>query len=158
MQIQEKDTIVLPVEELEFMPAVNSRDYYGIVYIVYFCWCGIICATGVLSNEKKYRITRRFQVSNISEIKNFLGKFIPIILTITGGMGIATIITVLLYDINWGNPLVSAFIVFLMIVAGAALGMMLYNITDNLAITIILQFTIVWFLGFFGGSFETGNR
>lgn len=155
LQLQEQSEIALPIEQLEYMPAIDSVDYYGIVYIVYFCWCGIICATGVLSNEKKYRITRRFQVSNISEIKNFLGKFIPIILTITGGMGIATIITVLLYDINWGNPLVSAFIVFLMIVAGVALGMMLYNITDNLAITIILQFTIVWFLGFFGGSFET---
>ncbi|MEE1282471.1 MAG: ABC transporter permease [Acutalibacteraceae bacterium] len=155
LQVQEKTKIALPVEKLEYMPAIDSVDYYGIVYIVYFCWCGMICATGVLSNEKKYRITRRFQVSNISEIQNFFGKFIPIVLTITGGMAISTIITVLLYDISWGKPLLSAFIVFLMIVAGSALAMMLYNISDNLAITIILQFTIVWFLGFFGGSFET---
>lgn len=48
LQIQGKDAIVLSVKELEFMPAVNSRDYYGVIYIVYFCWCGIICATGVL--------------------------------------------------------------------------------------------------------------
>ncbi|MEE1076899.1 MAG: ABC transporter permease [Acutalibacteraceae bacterium] len=155
LQVHEKTKIALPVEKLEYMPAIDSVDYYGIVYIVYFCWCGMICATGVLSNEKKYRITRRFQVSNISEIQNFFGKFIPIVLTITGGMAISTIITVLLYDISWGKPLISAFIVFLMIVAGSALAMMLYNISDNLAITIILQFTIVWFLGFFGGSFET---
>lgn len=155
LQLQEKTAITLPVDKLEYMPAIDSVDYYGIVYIVYFCWCGMICATGVLSNEKKYRITQRFQISNISEIQNFFGKFIPIVLTITGGMAISTIITVLLYDISWGNPLLSAFIVFLMIVAGSALAMMLYNITDSLVITIILQFTIVWFLGFFGGSFET---
>lgn len=155
LQLQEKSEISLPVEKLEYMPAIDSVDYYGIVYIVYFCWCGMICATGVLSNEKKYRITQRFQVSNISEIQNYFGKFIPIVLTITGGMAISTIITVLFYDISWGTPLLSAFIVFLMIVAGSALAMMLYNISDNLAITIILQFTIVWFLGFFGGSFET---
>ena len=155
LQIQEKDTIVLPVEELEFMPAVNSRDYYGIVYIVYFCWYGMICATGILSNEKKYGIVRRFQVSNISEAQNFFGKFIPIILTVTVGMTIATGITILLYDIHWGNPALSILIVFMMISAGAALGMMLYNISDSLVITIIVQFTIVWFLGFFGGSFET---
>ena len=49
----------------------------------------------------------------------------------------------------------SILIVFMMILAGTALGMMLYNISDSLVITIILQFTIVWFLGFFGGSFET---
>ena len=155
LQIKEQAKIVLPVEQLKYMPAIDSVDYYGIIYIVYFCWCGMICATGVLSNEKKYGIVRRFQVSNISETQNFFGKFIPIVLTVTGGMAISTVITVLLYDIHWGNPLLSAAIVFLMIVAGTALGMMLYNISDSLVITIILQFTIVWFMGFFGGSFET---
>ena len=155
LQVQEKDEIVLPVEELEFMPAVNSRDYYGIIYIVYFCWCGMICATGVLSNEKKYGIVRRFQVSDISEMQNYLGKFIPITLTVAVGMAIATGITILLYDIHWGNPIMSMLIVFMMILAGSALGMMLYNISDSLVITIIMQFTIVWFMGFFGGSFET---
>lgn len=155
LQVQEKDEIVLPVEELEFMPAVDSRDYYGIVYIVYFCWCGMICATGVLSNEKKYGIVRRFQVSDISEMQNYLGKFIPVTLTVAVGMAIATGITILLYDIHWGNPIMSMLIVFMMILAGTALGMMLYNISDSLVITIIVQFTIVWFMGFFGGSFET---
>ena len=155
LQIKEQAKIVLPVEQLKYMPAIDSVDYYGIIYIVYFCWCGMICATGVLSNEKKYGIVRRFQVSNISESQNFFGKFIPIVLTVTGGMAIATIITVLLYDIHWGNPFLSTVIVFLMIVAGTALGMMLYNISDSLVITIILQFTIIWFMGFFGGSFET---
>ncbi len=155
LQLQEQEEIVLPTEELEFMPAVNARDYYGIIYIVYFCWCGMICATGVLSNEKKYGIVRRFQISNISEPKNYLGKFIPITLTVSAGMAAATAITVLLYDIHWGSPALSVLIVFMMISAGNALGMMLYNISDSLVITIIMEFTIVWFLGFFGGSFET---
>ncbi|MCM1261430.1 MAG: ABC transporter permease [Butyrivibrio sp.] len=154
LQGNEQD-VVLPVKELEFMPAIDSKDYYGIIYIVYFCWCGIICATGVLSNEKKYGIVRRFQVSNISESQNYLGKFIPIILTVSAGMAMVTGITILLYDIHWGSPFLSAFVVFMMIASGAALGLMLYNISDSLVITIILQFTIVWFIGFFGGSFET---
>lgn len=147
--------IKLPVQELDFMPAVNARDYYGIIYIVYFCWCGIICATGVLGNEKKYGIGRKFQVSNLSEAQIFIGKFMPVTMTVALGMGIATIITVLLYDIHWGNPLLSAIIVFMMILAGNAFGMMLYNISQNMAITIIVLFATVWFMGFFGGSFET---
>ena len=57
----------------------------------------MICATGVLSNEKKYGIVRRFQVSALSETKNFLGKFIPTVLTVTVGMLIVTVITALLY-------------------------------------------------------------
>ena len=155
LQVQEKPDIKNMIEHPEYMPAVDSVDYYGIIYIVYFLWCGIICATGVFSNEKKYGIGQRFQVSAISQPKIFLGKFIPIALTVTAGMAAATAITILLYDIHWGNPLLSIAIVFLMILAQTALGMMLYNISDSLVITIILQFTIVWFAGFAGGSFET---
>jgi ABC-2 type transport system permease protein len=113
----EEEKEELKVEKIDYMPAIDSVDYYGIIYIVYFCWCGMICATGVLSNEKKYGIARRFQISNISEIQNYLGKFIPIILTVSGGMGIATGITVLLYDIHWGNPLMSMIIVLFMIMS-----------------------------------------
>lgn len=153
--LTEQDGSGLPEEELEFMPAVPSIDYYGIVYIVYFCWCGLICATGVFSNEKKYGIVRKYQAANLSETQNFLGKLIPVTLTVSAGMALATGITVLLYGVHWGSPVLSAFIMFMMILAGSAFGIMLYNISDNLVITIILLFTSVWFMGFFGGSFET---
>lgn len=147
--------VKLPVKELDFMPAVNAGDYYGIIYIVYFCWCGIICATGVLGNEKKYGIGRKFLVSDLSEMQIYISKFMPVTMTVALGMGIVTAVTVLLYDIHWGNPFLSVVIVFMMILAGNALGMMIYNISQNMAITIIVLFTAVWFMGFFGGSFET---
>lgn len=150
-----KEQIALPMEKLDFMPAVSATDYYGIIEIAYFIWCGSLCATGVLSNEKKYGIVRRFQVSNISETKNYLGKYIPLNLTTMAGMGMATVITALLFDIHWGNPLLSILIGCAMILAGNALGLMLYNLTENLAITVIILFSIVWIAGFFGGSFET---
>lgn len=147
--------VMLPTEKLEFMPAVNAVDYYGIIYIVYFSWCGIICATGVLGNERKYGIARRFQVTGMSETGNFLAKYIPVNMTVTAGMFIVTVITILLYGIHWGNPPLSMFIMFMTILAGNALGMMIYSISGNLVITVIAQFMIVWFIGFFGGSFET---
>lgn len=101
--LQIKEEPELPVEQLEYMPAIDSVDYYGIIYIVYFGWCGMICATGVLSNEKKYGIVRRFRVSDISETQNFFGKFIPIVMTVTGGMAIATVITNLLWESCFGR-------------------------------------------------------
>lgn len=155
LQVEEKPDITPAIEHPEYMSAIDSVDYYGIAFIVYFCWCGIICATGVLSNEKKYGIERRFRVSDISEIKNYLGKFIPIVLTATAGIGIATGVTILLFDIHWGKPLWSFCIILLMILAQTALGLMFYNISNSLVITIILQFTVAWFMGFVGGSFET---
>lgn len=155
LQLAGETEIVLPFEQLEYMPAVDSVDYYGIIYIVYFCWCGIICGTGVFHNEKKYGIARRFQVSNLSEAQIYFARFIPAVLTTAGGMAIATVITALLYQIHWGRPLVSILVVFMMILAGIALGMMFYSISDSMVITIILLFTVVWIMGFLGGSFET---
>ena len=151
----EESEITLPMEQLEFMPAVDSKDYYGIIYIVYFCWFGMICATGVLNNEKKYGIERKFQVSALSDFQVYISRLVPITLTVSVGMGIAIFTTVLLFDIHWGNALLSAVIVFGMILAGAAFGMMIYHISANLVITIIVLFTTTWFMGFFGGSFET---
>ena len=46
-------TLKVPVEEIDYMPAVNSKDYYGIIEIVYFSCMGIICMAGVLASEKK---------------------------------------------------------------------------------------------------------
>lgn len=147
--------VKLPVQQLKFMPAIDSKDYYGIIYIVYFCWCGMICATSVLSNEKKYGIERKFQVSDLSDFQLYMSKLVPITLTVSLGMAAAVLITVLLFGIHWGNALISTVIVFMMILAGASFGMMLYNISNNLVITVVVLFTAVWFMGFFGGSFET---
>jgi len=145
----------LPVKQLDFLPSVSARDYYGIIYIVYFSCIGIVCATGILSNEKKYGIGKKFQVSVLSEFQLYMGKLIPITLTMVVEIAAAALITFFMFQIHWGNILLSSVLIFLLILAAASFGMMLYNISDNLVITIIVLFSIVWFMGFFGGSFET---
>lgn len=150
-----EDDVELPVQTLDYMPAIDSADYYGIIYIVYFCWCGVICAANVLNNEKKYGIQRKYQVTSISGLKMYLAKWIPTVLVVFVGMGITTIATILLFDINWGNALVSTCLLLLSVMASMAYGLMLYYISNNLAVTIIVLFTSVWFMGFVGGSFET---
>lgn len=155
MGIPAEGAVKLPVEQLDFMPAIDSKDYYGIIYIVYFCWCGILCATGVLVNEKKYGIEKRFQVSCLSDFQLYMSKLIPATVAAAVEMAIAAWITIFLFQIHWGNPTVSAILVFLSILAGISFGMMLYHISDNVVITIIALFMVFWFMGFFGGSFET---
>lgn len=145
----------LEVKELDFMPAVDATDYYGIIEIVYFSWCGLVCAAGVLSNEKKYGIGKRFRVAGLSVISNYLAKFISLTIVAGGGMAAATILSSVLFDIHWGKPLVSACVVLMTILAANAFGLMLYSFFGNLAISVIMEFTTVWFMGFFGGSFET---
>lgn len=153
--IAEEEKMELPVQALDYMPAVDSGDYYGIIYIVYYSWCGALCASNVLSNEKKYGIGRKYQVTAISGWKMYLSKWVPLVLVLAAGIGVAAVITAFLFEIHWGNVLVAAALVLLSLMASAAYGLMLYYISQNLAITIIVLFTTVWFMGFFGGSFET---
>lgn len=151
----EETDIELPRQKLDYMPAIDSIDYYGIIEIVYFAWMSVVFAAGVLTEEKKNGIGRRFQVAAISNFKLYLGKWIPIVLATIIGSGMAVIVTALLFGIHWGNILLSAAVLLLLIMASAAFGLMLYYIFKNLAITVVALFISVWFMGFFGGSFET---
>lgn len=155
MPVPEKEEKQLPVKELDYMPAVDSTDYYGIIYIVYFLWFGIVCAATVLSSEKKNGIEQKFQVTGIPGWKLYLGKWIPIVAAMALEIGIAATASILLFDIHWGKPLLSAALCLLCIMAGAAFGLMIYYLCRNLAVTVGMLFTSVWFMGFFGGSFET---
>lgn len=150
-----KTNVTIPIEVIEYMPDINSTDYYGIAYIVYFSWCGIVCATGVLSSEKKYGIGRKYQVSDVSNIKMYLGIFMPLTLVVLVGIGVSTIISTILYEISWGNILIAALLIGINILGSSAYGLMLYRIFNNIAMTVIALFSSVWFMGFFGGSFET---
>lgn len=151
----EKGETALPVQQLEYMPAISARDYYGIAQIVYFIWIGIVCASGVLTSEKKNGINRKYQVSPVSGLMLYLAKWIPTVLAIVLGIGSAILISVLLLDIHWGNPLMSAVLIVLVAMASTAFGLMLYHLSENLGVTIIILFTVTWFMGFFGGCFET---
>ena len=91
----------------------------------------------------------------VSGWKLYLAKFLPDVLVVSVGMGIAVGITSFLSGIHWGNIFLSAVLVLLTIMASSAFGLMLYYIFNNLIITIIILFTSVWFMGFCGGSFET---
>ncbi len=149
------DSVDLSVEHPDFINPIDSTDYYGIVEIIYFGWCAIVAGAGIFLNEKKYKIRKRYQVANISPIKDYLGRFIPIALVASIGTVIAAVLTVVLLGVNWGNPILSILILVLSVMAATALGLLVYSITDNMVATIIIMFTIVWVLGFFGGTFET---
>ena len=66
-----KMTSALDVTELEYMPAVNSTDYYGIIYIVFFFFCGMIC-NGRTQQRKKERYREK-----VSGMLAVIGKALP---------------------------------------------------------------------------------
>ncbi len=142
-------------ETADFIPAVNSTDYYGIIYIIYFSWCTIVCGAGLLASEKKYRIGKKITVSGISELKSYFAKFIPLVLVVILGISLSAVISMFLFGVNWGNVAMSGLLVLVGILATTAMGLMFYAIFDNMVITVIAVFMLVWTAGFIGGSFET---
>ncbi len=138
-----------------YMEPIEASDYYGIVEVVYFGWCAVVCGAGIFTAEKKYHIGKKLRVSGLSELQLFFGKFIPMLLVVSISSLITAGITILLFGVHWGSPLISALIVVLSAAAATAFGLMFYNITENVVVTIIAVFALVWMAGFTGGSFET---
>lgn len=149
------ETPAIKVETPFFVPAVNSTDYYGIIEIAYFAWCSIICGAVVFTAEKKYRIGRRFAMSGVSELKLYISRLVPIIIAVSIGLALSAAVGILFFDVHWGNAFISALVVLMMIFAATSFELVIYNATSSMVATVVISFAVVWFMGFFGGSFET---
>ena len=151
----EPEYTMLTVEHPDFMPAIDSTDYYGIIEIVYFGWCAIICGAGLFASEKKNKIGRKFKVSNLSEFQIYMAKYVPMVLVVLLGTNLAALISIPLFGVHWGNMGLSLIILSFSVAAASAFGLMVYQIFENMAATVVVVFVVVWTFGFFGGSFET---
>lgn len=148
--------VALAVERPKFMPAIDSTDYYGIVEIVYFGWCALICAAGILGNEKKYGIRKKYQVAGMSQLQVYLGRLLPMFVMVAVCEFIAALISQTLLEVHWGEHLVqSAAVMLFMVLAASAFELMIYALTDSMVLSVIISFAVVWTWGFFGGTFET---
>lgn len=145
----------LPIKKLAFMPAVDAKNYYGIIEVVYFTWLGIASLAGILSGEMKNGIGKRFQVTALFETKLYLAKWIPAVLATICEMTVTILLVTVLFGISWGNLPMTILVLLVTIMGSIAFGMLLWTICRNLAVTVVALFTVVWFMGFFGGSFET---
>lgn len=147
--------ISLPVIKLETMPEVTSTDYYGIIYHIYYLWCCFISISVVFSSEKKNQIEKKYQVSGVKSLALVLGKAIPCILSTLITLGISMILSYILFGIQWGTSLMTPCILLLIVVAATMFGLFVVKLTNNLAISVVAIFIMVWLAGFIGGSFET---
>lgn len=158
-----QETVNIPVkgggkvthEALDTEPVPSSTDYYGIVYIVYFTWCGLCSLLAVASSERKGAVSRRMLISHMPKLHYYLGKFIPCTLAVIIEIAAAWVLSVLLFHIHWGNIGLSALILFLTALCASAFGVLLFQSFSNPAISIVSAFVIIWVAGFFGGCFAT---
>lgn len=147
--------ISIKTVDLDFIPSIEAKDYYGIIESVYYMWLCFISLSCILADEKKYGIKKRHDVSPVSSIKLYIANMSACILITILEMSIAITAVTYMYEIKWGNIKYTIFLLLLTGIAAAALGLFLTYLFNNLAVTVVAVFAIVWLAGFFGGSFET---
>lgn len=149
------EDIDIHIEHPDYAPSIDSTDYYGIIYIVYFGWLSIVCAAGLISNEQKHRIPERLQVSDLSAFQIYLSRLVPLVCAVALSLGIAAVFNTLLLGVHWGNILLSSVIVLVLIIAASSFGLMLYEFTGSMAAAVFIAFALIWTMGFIGGTFES---
>ena len=149
------EDVRIHVEHPDYAPAIDSTDYYGIIYIVYFGWLAIVCAAGLLTNERKHNIPERLQVSNLSAFQIYMSRLVPLVASVSISLGIAAVFNLLLLGVHWGNILLSSVIVLVLIIAASSFGLMLYEFTSSTVAAIFIAFALIWTMGFIGGTFES---
>lgn len=142
-------------ETLPYLPDIDAMDYYGIIETVYFGWCAFICAAPLLISEKKNKFHLKFQVADIPTWKMYLAKYIPTVVFVCVSAYITVISSSVLLEVNWGFNIESFLILSTMLMAATALGYMFFALTNSTILSLGITTGIVWFAGFFGGSFET---
>lgn len=144
------------VGELPALVTVGAQDYYSMIEIIYFLSICAIFVCILLQAERGTHIPCRFRVSGAGNAVLYFGRLIPCVLlvwvtqiAVTGGL-----VTVL-FDVHWGKPWVVFPLLALEAAAFASFGMVFLLLFRNMAVAIGLQFMILWFCGFAGGTYET---
>lgn len=145
----------IPVVKLDSMPEIEAKDYYAIVYLIYFIWCCFISLAPVFTAEKKHGIGKKFEVSPVSDFGLYMAKVIPCVLATICELSVTIVLSTVLFELEWKNIGLTVLILLLTVFASTVFGIFLHNLLNNLAMTIVAAFSIIWVAGFFGGSFET---
>lgn len=154
IKLLEPDRKTATREVLEVEPMPTSTDYYGIIYIVFWSFCGMMPLAAVISSERKNAIPQRMRVSQMTKTQFYLAKFAPCFLVTFIEMALAWTISALLFNVHWGQLPASVGIILLSTMAAAAIGVFLYQLFSKVVVSVVVGFALTWVLGFFGGSFD----
>ncbi len=134
----------------------EAENYYGIAQPVYFITICSIFLTMIYWTERKNRLLIRYRIGKNGAVSSYFGKLISgslISFLVLGCIGFGLVNMV--FDVHIGNPVITMGVLFLMTIAFTAFGMLFFQLFKQMAVSIGLMFMVLWFAGYFGGSFET---
>lgn len=145
----------ITTQPIQFVKIPTAINYYGKIEIVYFLWCSMILLASVIASERKNRIGQRLKLSSASNLTLYLAKLIPCFLAVVivnlAGMLICTI----MFEIQWGCMPQTILMLLLGAAAVSTIAVVFFHLITNSAVAVIIEFVVIWLLGFLGGSFET---
>lgn len=148
--------MTFPERSLPSVKVSNAENYYGHAEIIYFMTICSIFLTLIYRTERKNNIGIRFRTSSTGASARYFGKLFSCVITSwIIQVGIVPVLVVTLFDVHLGNPPVVIGVLLLAVIAYAAFGIVFFALFENSAVSIALMFGILWFAGFFGGTFET---
>ena len=134
----------------------EAENYYGIVQPVYFITICSIFLTMIYWSERKNHLLIRYRIGRNGAISSYFGKLISgfvVAFLVMGCIGFGLVNVV--FNVHIGNPAATMGILLLTTIAFTAFGMLFFQLTKQMAVSIGLMFMVLWFAGYFGGSFET---
>ena len=152
------DTGSVDVEVGSYEPGevADAGVYYGIVQTMYFISLSSVFLCMIYMAERKNNIGLRFKSSSSEGAHVYLAKLLACSITTVFSLVIVTgSIVVSLFDIPIPHPGLTIGVVLLTTVAYISMGMLFFIIFNNVAASVGLLFTVLTFLGFPGGDFET---
>ncbi len=150
------EKVQVKTDSLPYIKTSEAENYYGIIEIVYFMACSSVMLCFIFWTERKFKIGIRYSVGGANAAERYFGKLFACVISAFLCMGVLeTILVCALYDVTIGKPLLSMAVIFATTVSFSAFGMIFFLLFDNMAPAIGFMFVVTWFMGLFGGSFET---
>lgn len=154
MEIKNREFSYSEVVTIDVIPMPSSADYYGIIELTYFAMMGVVVISMIVGSERKNRIIRRMQVARVSNFKVYLSKLISCSLGVFIGLIGAMVLSHIIVGNRFGNYPETIGILFLLVVAYSSYGILGLHIVKNIAVSIVIVFSSVFFMGFYGGCFQ----
>lgn len=151
---QEEGNSYVTLKSLNRKESPSAMDYYGIAMCILFVLYGIITPTSGIISEKQKGTLARTLVSPISKKELLLGKMLGGVGTTTIQIGLIMLATLLIYNVNWGdNPIYAFILIFTEIIMAMSIGTALGFLFDSEGKATGLIQVFIGVTALFGGSY-----
>ncbi len=151
---KEEGNSYVTLKSLNRKESPSAMDYYGVAMCILFVLYGIMTPTSDIIIEKGKGTLSRILISPISKKELLLGNALGGVGTTTIQIGLIMLATLLIYNVNWGdNPIYAFILIFTEIIMAMSIGTALGFLFDSEGKAVGLIQVFAGVTGLFGGSY-----